>query len=380
MDSLMSLLNRQAARYREARDPQKAHKFKYVQWPRTVSGWGNRFSTYISAFVFGLITDRLVYIDSIDFDDLLNTTIPEFQSWSNQKRILQQTDRGRECLSSHFRTHQDNWPPLSLRTDWLNKDQRDIEECVYQVWTGDGDYLVPIFQRNKFYADMFQDLFPRKEVFFYIHKWLYQPRRVILDAMHDTFSLFKTYAYRIGVHIRTKKFTKMAKNFPYAEFCDLAKGLGYSSGFKKEQVMIYVSSDDPEIVYPIIEKCMSPFNVHHSSPSRGFTDVGNVGNDVSALADMYLFAHCDELIATIGSSFSEVAAGIGKITPYHVLPGTHVSITNPQSYKQINSEPCMYDTKKWLSVEGKEKTKSFYEDGLWQQYASCHPNNDAEDL
>lgn len=50
--------------FEEARDPAKAHKYKYLRWePSMINGWGNRFSAVITGLLFGLITDRLVFFD-----------------------------------------------------------------------------------------------------------------------------------------------------------------------------------------------------------------------------------------------------------------------------------------------------------------------------
>lgn len=47
-----------------AKDPSQAPKFKYLRWPSADNnGWGNRFSFIVTGVIFGLMTDRLVFIE-----------------------------------------------------------------------------------------------------------------------------------------------------------------------------------------------------------------------------------------------------------------------------------------------------------------------------
>ena len=74
--------------YEEAKDPQKAHNFKYIVWKPINAGWGNIFSDYASGIAFGLITNRLIYLDSRNYDGLLDSAVPAWQDWNKQKALV----------------------------------------------------------------------------------------------------------------------------------------------------------------------------------------------------------------------------------------------------------------------------------------------------
>ena len=53
---------------------------------------------------------------------------------------------------------------------------------------------------------------------------------------------------------------------------------------------------------------------------RGKNPIGNLGSLESALVDIALLSHCDDIITTFASSFGHVAAAWGGIAPVRLAP------------------------------------------------------------
>jgi len=354
------LFHKYAYKYEEAKDPEKAHKYKYLVWAPQTSGWGSVFRDYASGIAFALLTDRLIYLDrSGTYDDLLTSTIPAWQDWPAQKNILATTTQGQSCLDSHHHIDFD----VTLYTSWLQDDHRNIAQCLISC-TLQGDYVVPPLTSNPHYSDFFDSYTTKLNVFTLVANLMWKPSPAVQTALDNMTSQLSAYKYKIAMHITTERW-KAEEKFPYAEFCDLAKSLAVTSGHKKEQVVVFVSADELNESIPLLEKCLKPYKLVYTPVAEATAVGGNPEMDLRALVDMFVMSKCDEVICTSGSSFGQVAAGFGSIVPWHVVPG------NPASfYKQMNSEPCMDMSKTWHRIEG-EKMESFLSNGLWRQYEAC---------
>jgi len=364
------LFERYAQKYEEAKDPNKAHTFKYLVWHYHRAGWGNVLSDHASGITFALITGRLIYINSEKYDPPLTTKIPAWLNWPAQRSILEQTAEGKACVQSQRMINHNT----KLYTSWLVEDHRLEPECV--IITGArGDYMTPALAANPHYKEFFDNYTTNHDAFNFIANQMWKPSQAAQVEIDKILPDLLQYEYKIGIHTRRLKWRTIVNNFPYQEFCDLANGLAATSGLRENQIVIFAGADDPKEALPFIEKCVYPYKFIHSPISTNRSIAGNPGSDLSAIIDLFLLSRCDEIISTIGSSFSEVAAGIGKITPWHILPGNHSNTYNPAYYKQLNSEPCMYNARRWRRQEG-DNMKLFMKNGMWRQYEQCHPDPD----
>jgi len=364
------LFRRFAQKYEEAKDPNKAHKFKYIIWGVPRAGWGNVLSDQASGLTYALLTDRLIYLNTANYDSLLTTSIPAWQDWNAQQRILNSTTEGRSCLGNRTSTR---WGG-QFYTSWLVNDHRSDSECI-QSLSGQGDYMTPTLAANIHYEEFFKNYTTNYDAFHFVANQMWKPAEAVQKEMDKTLPELLKYKYKIGIHIRKHKWAQLKNNFPYREFCDLALGLATTSGLNQSEIVIFAGTDSPKESLPILEKCVHPYRFMHTTPSEGRSSAKNPGSDFSAIVDLFIMSKCNDILSTIGSSYSEVAAGFGKITPWHIQPGDHDSPANPAFYKQLNSEPCMFLTRKWRKVEG-EKMRSFQLNGMWRQYEACHPDPD----
>lgn len=54
------------------------------------------------------------------------------------------------------------------------------------------------------------------------------------------------------MHLRVGKFAGRLfdeKDFPYNDFCDLAKNMAGSTGLSTDKVIIYIAADKPDVSY-----------------------------------------------------------------------------------------------------------------------------------
>lgn len=84
-------------------------------------------------------------------------------------------------------------------------------------------------------------------MFTYLYRFMYRPVDSVQKDVDKILVEFRKYKYVIGIHVRKTKFIIMERNFPYKEFCDLAKSLAAQKGFKTEEVLMYIGSDSPHV-------------------------------------------------------------------------------------------------------------------------------------
>ena len=68
-----------------------------------------------------------------------------------------------------------------------------------------------------------------------------------------------------------------------------------------------------------------------------WNEAENPGTVTSALIDMALLSHCDDMIVTMASSFGYVAAAWAGYAPVYMVYGEHTSSQNPYWYRYAAS-------------------------------------------
>lgn len=64
-----------------------------------------------------------------------------------------------------------------------------------------------------------------------------------------------------------------------------------------------------------------------------WNEAENPGTVQTALIDMALLSHCNDLVVTMASSFGYVAAAWGGYAPVYMVYGEHTSSQNPYWYR-----------------------------------------------
>ena len=73
-----------------------------------------------------------------------------------------------------------------------------------------------------------------------------------------------------------------------------------------------------------------------------WNDAQNPGTVQSALIDMALLSHCEDLVVTMASSFGYVAAAWGGNTTVYMVYGEHTSSQNPYWYRSAAAYISMH--------------------------------------
>ena len=142
----------------------------------------------------------------------------------------------------------------------------------------------------------------------------------------------------------------------------------------KTRVKYFVTSDSPA-VYAEVARLLGADSVYFGASNFGShaTGAGNPGTEFSAAIDLNLLRHCQDLIITAGSSFGYVAAGLGGISPTHLLYGNHANIQNPYYWRSLSSEPCFWGARDFVAHAPAEVVSGFKEsNSLWIQHVQCH--------
>ena len=303
-------------------------------------GYGNRLPGVAMAFLWALLTDRVLLVHWRD-------TFPNPASWgklfqpglemdvdklrdSLSDKILQYVPVGSSasCGNSKKGSSSNNGCAMIIRDDYAKIASKELNQQYPEkvlLFKSD-DYAMPLLVNNEHYKDQVKSLFNNKHanVFGHIARWLLNPSPKIQKTVDRTFeSLGK---YNFGMHLRMQKPMPAGGDkgvkVPEPEvFFKFARMRAEALGFPASDTVFYLASDDARAR----DRATEYFS------RRGLTvrfmegiKFGNDGDRTSveslqnAIAEMRVLSMCDEIVGSYGSSFSAVAASWGAITKYDI--------------------------------------------------------------
>ena len=303
-------------------------------------GYGNRLPGVAMAFLWALLTDRVLLVHWRD-------TFPNPASWGKfQPGVEMDVDKLRDSLSDKMLQYvpigssascgnsnkkgssSSNGCAMIVRDDYAKIATKDLNQQYPEkvlLFKSD-DYAMPLLVNNEHYKEQVKALFNNKHanVFGHIARWLLTPSPKIQKTVDRTFeSLGK---YNFGMHLRMQKPMPAGGDkgvkVPEPEvFFRFARMRAEALGFPASDTVFYLASDDARAR----DRATEYFN------KRGLTvrfmqgiKFGNDGDRTSveslqnAIAEMRVLSMCDEIVGSYGSSFSAVAASWGAITKYDI--------------------------------------------------------------
>ena len=304
-------------------------------------GYGNRLPGVAMAFLWALLTDRVLLVHWRD-------TFPNPASWGKlfQPGVEMDVDKLRDTLSDKILQYvpigssascgnsnkkgssSSSGCAMIVRDDYAKIATKDLNQQYPEkvlLFKSD-DYAMPLLVNNEHYKEQVKALFNNKHanVFGHIARWLLTPSPKIQKTVDRTFeSLGK---YNFGMHLRMQKPMPAGGDkgvkVPEPEvFFRFARMRAEALGFPASDTVFYLASDDARAR----DRATEYFN------KRGLTvrfmegiKFGNDGDRTSveslqnAIAEMRVLSMCDEIVGSYGSSFSAVAASWGAITKYDI--------------------------------------------------------------
>ena len=339
-------------------DRKESEKYKYVVYVSGGNdGYGNRLPGVVMAFLWALLTDRILLVHwrdtfrnpaswgklfqppgGVEFDvDKLQNALSEV--------ILQFVPQraSASCGGSSKKTTSSASCAMIVRDDYAKIATKDLNTQYPErvlLFKSD-DYVMPLLVNNEHYKERVRHMFNNKHanVFGHIARWLLTPSANVQRAVDGM--LENLGKYNFGMHLRMQKPMPAGGNkgvkVPEPEvFFRFARMRAEALGFPESETVFYLASDDETAR----ERASQYFS------KRGLTvrfmegvkfgndgDRGSVESLQNAIAEMRVLSFCDEIVGSYGSSFSAVAASWGAVTKYDIR-------ADGSYWNTAWSEPC----------------------------------------
>ncbi|KAI9156816.1 hypothetical protein LWI28_012624 [Acer negundo] len=351
---------------------------KYVVWAG-LAGLGNRMLSITSAFLYALLTDRVLLTDQeyemagLFCEPFPNTSwiLPDdFPFKSKLRRFKQNYDHsyGKMVQSSTFNYSTQLLPSylyLFLSNDcsrhdqlfFCDQDQALLSKVPWLIMRSNVYFLPSMFLMSSFEQEL-NKLFPDKEtVFHHLGRYLFHPSDrvwgLIIKYYQDHLAKAEK---RIGIQIRIFH----AKTSPFESVMDqilscirkekllpevgTEKSIASPSKNQTSKVVLVTS-----LFQGYFEKLNKMYGEHptrtgevvavyqpsHAGRQRTWWNSHNV----QAWAEIYLLSLSDELVTSAWSTFGYVAQGLRGIRPLILYNRT---ITDPPCGRGVSMEPCYH--------------------------------------
>ncbi|XP_058788371.1 galactoside 2-alpha-L-fucosyltransferase-like [Vicia villosa] len=352
---------------------------KYVVWI-SFSGLGNRILTLASAFLYALLTNRVLLVDpGVDMVDLFCEPIPDV-SWfippdfplnSQFHALNQKSDQCHGKMLKDKSVTNSKVPSsvyLHLVHDYSDEDklffcdeeQKFLQKVPWLIMKTDNYFIPSLFLMSSFDREL-SDLFPNKEkVFHFLGRYLFHPKNKVWGFVTRYYeSYLANVDERVGIQIRV--FDTRPGPFQYVldqilactmkenllpdvdKKHDITGSLGRSKS--KAILMTSLSSGYFEKIrdmyweYPTLTgEVISVYQPSH----EGYQQTEKQIHNQKAWAEMYLLSLTDVLVTSSWSTFGYVAQGLGGLKPWILYKPENETAPDPPCRRAISMEPCFH--------------------------------------
>ncbi|CAN6172994.1 unnamed protein product [Urochloa humidicola] len=353
-------------------------------------GLGNRILASASAFLYAVLTDRVLLIDpSNEMDDLfcepfLNTTwllppgfplsgytnfsVDTAESYGNMvKNKVIRTDADGSVataasqLPAFAYVHLNHDATVEDNTFFCGDAQSVLRRVQWLVMRTDsyivpGLFLVPAFQ------DELDVMFPERDaVFHHISRYLFHPNNHVwglVTRYYDTY--LATAQQRVGIQVRVfggvpdspellEQITSCTQREGLLPGVLAAAAEPISSAFRVRSKAVLVTS----LKSWYYEKMKGMYWEHatatgevvsvHQPSHEEFQQSGARSHDHRAWAEIYLLSLTDVLVTTGRSTFGYVAQGLAGVRPWVMYkPDNSSTVPEPPCGRDVSMEPCFH--------------------------------------
>ncbi|KAJ4817603.1 fucosyltransferase 2 [Rhynchospora pubera] len=355
----------------------------YLVWS-PFNGLGNRMMTIASAFVYALLTNRVLLLhiteDMLDLfcepfpdstwvlpsdfpvKDLEKLNLGSEQTYGNylkNKKIKTDVKVMAESLPPYVYLHLEHDYQHLDRLFFCDNDQQVLAKVNWLLIKSD-IYFVP----GLFFLSLFEDelkwMFPEREtVFHHLSRYLFHPTNSVWGMITRYYISYMAKAdEKMGIQIRTFSWMPISiENFANQILaCSWQENLlpsinqnmtqaGTNGGRTKAVLITSLNSE-------YCEKMKSMYYEHTTStgeiisfsqPSHEETQhTEKQTHNQKALAEMFLLSYCDVLVTSGWSTFGYVAQGIASLKPWILLSSKDQKAPNPPCRRAMSMEPCFH--------------------------------------
>ncbi|KAL6606867.1 hypothetical protein ACP70R_042520 [Stipagrostis hirtigluma subsp. patula] len=355
------------------------------------SGLGNRILAAASAFLYALLTDRVLLVDpSYEMGDLFcepfpdttwllppgfplsgytNFSVSSPESWGNMlKSGAVRTDGGGDDASAaqlpafayvhlnHDATDQDKF-------FFCDEDQRLLRRIPWLVMRTD-NYIVPGLFLVMAFQEELGALFPEPDaVFHHLGRYLLHPSNRVWGLVTRYYDAYLAAAqHRVGIQVRVFGSDPSSPELlEQITACTQKQGLlpEVLTEAEAEPAAVAARSRRSKAVLVTslkswyYEKLKSMYWEHaaatgeavsvHQPSHEEFQRFGARSHDAKAWAEMYLLSLTDALVTTGWSTFGYVAQGLAGLRPWVMYkPENETQVPDPPCGRDVSMEPCFH--------------------------------------
>ncbi|XP_047155856.1 galactoside 2-alpha-L-fucosyltransferase-like [Vigna umbellata] len=352
---------------------------KYVVWI-AFSGLGNRILTLASAFLYALLTNRVLLVDpGVDMVDLFCEPFPD-ASWflpadfpltAQFNNFSQNSDQCHGKMLKNKSVLNSNVPSfvyLHIVHDYddhdklffCDEEQHFLQEVPWLMMKTDNYFVPSLFLMPSFEQEL-NDLFPNKEtVFHFLGRYLFHPTNSVWGLVTRYYQAYLAKVdERVGIQIRV--FDTEPGPFEYVLDQILACTLKHkllpdvnhqqdatnSSGSPKSKAVLMTSLSpgyfekvrDMYWEYPTVTgEVVGVYQPSH----EGYQQTEKQMHNQKAWAEMYLLSLTDALVTSSWSTFGYVAQGLGGLKPWILYKPENRTAPDPPCRRAMSMEPCFH--------------------------------------
>ncbi|XP_074274603.1 galactoside 2-alpha-L-fucosyltransferase-like [Silene latifolia] len=358
----------------------------YVVW-MAFSGLGNRILTISAAFLYALLSNRVLLVDpGTDMKDLFCEPFPS-TSWflpgdfplTNQFKDFNQESpkcHGYMLKNKHLNASAESIPPylyLHLGHDYndndklffCDDDQSILSKVPWLIMKTDNYFVPSLFLIPSFEQELFK-LFPEKvTIFHHLGRYLFHPTNQVWGLITRYYNAYLAEAdERISIQIRTFE----DGPGPFQHVKDQIK-----SCLSKEKLLPEISKDESLVTSSKNKKTIAVLTTSLSAgyyetlrelyweyptvngDMVGFYQPSHEGHQQSqkkmhsrkAWAEMYLLSLSDKLVTSAWSTFGYVAQGLGGLKPWILNKPEDEKTPDPPCVRAMSIEPCFHAPPFW---------------------------------
>lgn len=352
---------------------------KYVVWI-AFSGLGNRILTLASAFLYALLTNRVLLVDpGKDMADLFCEPFPE-KSWllpidfplKDQLNTFDQEtphsygnmlknnilDTSTESLPSYLYLHLAHDYDDHDKLFFCDQDQTFLSRVPLLIMKTDNYFVPSLFLIPSFEHEL-STLFPQKEtVFHHLGRYLFHPSNHVWGLITRYYQAYLSKAdERIGIQIRVFEEGTPQHVMDQISACtlkekllpevDLERSIVASSGKQNLKAVLMTSltsgySENLRNMYwehpTVTGEVVGVFQPSHEE----FQQTEKHLHNRKAWAEMYLLSLTDVLVTSAWSTFGYVAQGLGGLKPWILYKPENQTAPDPACRQVMSMEPCFH--------------------------------------
>ncbi|KAJ3684235.1 hypothetical protein LUZ61_013399 [Rhynchospora tenuis] len=362
----------------------------YLVWI-SYSGLGNRILTVASAFLYSLLTNRILLIDrGKDMDDLFCEPFPE-TSWllpldfplTNTLANFSITSKESygNMIKNKVGVHKDNFIYLHLdhgyndndKLFFCEEDQKRIQNARWLMLRSD-IYFVPSLFLNSLFKDELNLLFPEKDmVFHHLGRYLFHPTNAVWGLITRYYNSYLAKADEIvGIQVRVFEIDPGPFQHVLDQIISCTQNedllpptveheIGPPVTKRKSKAVLFTSLNMGYFEHIRSMYWENPTStgeiVSVYQPSyEGYQQSERNKHNRKAWSEMYLLSLTDKLVTSGWSTFGYVAQGLGGLKPWIMFRPENRTIPNPPCRRDMSMEPCFhsppfYDCKKKQGID-----------------------------